>query len=451
MMANWIFEISDLFMLTEASGALLTTEGDVLFCRSDLAFEVAGFKAVAETALKYVRLQPGEILVTNDPYSGGNFLSRYTYIMPVRAASSSQPGLVLCLRRNFSATLPLCDKVDEEGLRIPPTPVFQNQQIVSPILEAMSGHPLCPAGFKTWVSQCIEDLQKYFQRWRLLEKDLQGSLSPAEVKNYLKFSQKFAMEKILEQAQGEARSEVRLDSGETLKLHLELQDGMIKADFGGTTSGVKTFLPDFATLGACFEAASEFYGLGDFRNSGTLSLIQVSKPLGCFLNAKYPASTYRGFQEGVAAVKIAMHLALHSIVKNAGNFQSPHHLCFEMSFASGSRWLSQWSARKCCESVSIQRLETQFPVQFISLQKDFETHTMTVELKTLEACQMRWISDFTQHPLKAPKDFKTPAPVLFEIAVDGTTWKPLPYQGQADLLPQTRVRFQIQNQFVKNT
>ena len=302
MLSSWIYEVADLFLKTEKSGALLTREGDILHTKSDLPFEVTGFKYLAENSLKYITLKPGEIMITNDSYSGGSFLHRYSFLMPLSSAEGNFPGLLLCVRREFAPGLSVATRHDDEGLRIPPTPLFQNGQLITPIIDAMSFHPLCPAGFKDWLQTTVSDLSEMHKKWQALEKNCKMQFNASDIKKFLSFSQKYTTEKILEKAQGETRTEVRLDSGEVLKLHLEVNNGLVKADFSGSGPGFKAHVTDLATFGACYEALANFYELKCFKSSGSFSVLQVTKPLGCFLNAKYPSSTHQGLQVGVSAV-----------------------------------------------------------------------------------------------------------------------------------------------------
>lgn len=447
MMSSWIYEFVDLFLQNEASAALLTTEGDVLHAKSDRGFEVTGFKNIADSALKYIALKPGEILVTNDPYSGGSFLHCYSFLMPLTANDGAQPGLILCVRRQFAAGLNVTDKIDNEGLRIPPTPIFQNAQLIEPIIQAMSMHPLCPRGFSAWLQQTSADLSALGAKWNSVQKSGKLAITATDVKKFLNFSKDYVTEKIFEKAQGEARTEIRLDSGELLKLHLEIANGVIKADFSGTSTGIKNHLPDLATFGACYDSIARFYGLRCFTNSGSFALLQVTKPLGCFLNAKYPASTHQGLQTGIAAVQTAMNLALHQIVKSADPLISEVFVKIEMAFGDDRRWLSTWSAKACCESLSIEKIETQFPVQFVKLEKNHEKMHLEVEIKTLAACQMRWLSDFTKHSLKAPKGLSAPEPAKIEILTTEGTWNPLASQGAGDVAPGSHLRISLSSLF----
>jgi N-methylhydantoinase B len=447
MLSSWIYEIADLYLKSESSAALMTRDGDILHAKSTLAFEETSFKHLAESSLKYVSLKPGEILITNDSYGGGSFLHRYSFLMPLSNPEGTHPGMLLCIRREFAPGLHFTTKVDDEGLRIPPTPLFQNGQFVAPIVEAMSYHPACPVGFKAWLQTTVTELGEMFKKWQSFEKSNKANLSAIEIKKFLSFSNKYATEKILEKAQGEARSEVRLDSGEVLKLHLEVNNGLAKADFSGTTVGFKTHVPDLVTFGACYEALANFYDLKCLKSTGTFSVLQVIKPLNCFLNAKYPASTHQGMQSGVAAVKLAMSLALHQIVKSTQSLWSENDLKMEMAFADGKRWLSHWSAKACCESVSLENIETQFPVQFIKLEKNLEKMQLAVEFKILAPCQIRWITDFTLNPVRGGRGLKAPTPTQIESQNAAGEWLALPSQGSTDLVPGMSLRLSLDGLF----
>lgn len=447
MQSSWIYDIADLFLLTETSAALLTWDGEILQAKSRLGFETVGFRTIAENSLKYIKAKPGDVVLNNDPYTGGSFLYRYNFLMPLTMPNASSPGLVLCIRREFSASLSFCDKLDEEGLRIPPTPVFQNNQLVTPIIEAMSLHPLCPQGFSAWLEETIEELKVYFQKWQRLEKNLKVQFTSTQIKNFLTFSHRFASEKVSEKAQGESRSEVRLDSGELLKLHLEIHNGMVKADFGGSSAGFKIHLPDSAAFGACYDALAEFYGLNDFKNSGTFSVLQLTKPTGCFLSSRYPASTQRGLSSGVAAVKLAMSMALHQIVKTKQALNTESELHLEMAFKEGQRWLSHWSPKPGCETLSLEQIETLYPVSFIKIEKDPEHSQLQVEFRILAPCQLRWHSDFTLHALRLPKPWQKNPMCRLETFGENEEWLVLPSQGSTDLPPQTLLRLSLWGTF----
>lgn len=447
MQSNWVYEISELFLRHERSAALLTTEGEIVHSKSDLGFETPGFRSTVEGALKYISTKPGDIIVTNDPYSGGSFLHRYNFLLVLCLPEMNSAGFVLCVRKDYSVRLNPCAKLDEEGLRIPPTPIYQNKQLITPIINAMSMHPLCAQGFSDWLGEVVEELKDSHTKWQNLHKNLRMPFSVNQVKKFISFSRHFAVERISERAQGEGRSEVRLDSGEIVKLRLDVQDGNVRADFSGTTAGVQCFVPDGATFGACYDALSDFYDMKTLRNSGTFTVLQVIKPMGCFLNAKYPASTHLGLRSGVAAVKLAMNLALRQIIKTKEALNTESDLKLEMAFADGSRWLSQWSPKSMSEKFSLEMIESSHPVQFLKVEKDLEKSYLQVEFKVLQACQLRWHSDFTLHLPRLPAAFKISGICSVETQVGHQEWKKLASQGSTDLLPHTALRIQLWGHF----
>lgn len=450
MQSSWIHDLTDLFLAKEASTALVTSDGDILFAKSNLEFECTSFQSIVEYSLKHIALRPGDILITNDPYIGGTFLHRYTFLIPLTAPSPNSNSLILCVRRENSPRLCPAKKIDDEGLRIPPTPILQNGNIITPIIDAIAAHPLCPEGFKNWIDLSIRDLQEHFKKWKSLEKNLSVHFSNQQIKKALSDSRKFAIEKIAEKTQGEGRSEVLLDTGEVLKLRLEVRDGQAKADFGGTSPGLQTFISDSTTLGACYDVISEFYGLNLLKNSGTFSILQVVKPSGCFLNAKFPQPTNRGLQSGVSAVKLAMNMALRQIVKNQECLKTESDVRIEMVFSKDRRWFSQWSAESVCESFSLQKTETNYPIKFLKLEKSNEKSHLHIEFKTLEPCQIRWNSDFSVHPLKPPTPWKATASSLLEVLDQNQEWTKLPSYGISDLTPGVQVRVRMWGHFESN-
>ncbi|MBC7370512.1 MAG: hydantoinase B/oxoprolinase family protein, partial [Bdellovibrionaceae bacterium] len=98
MQSNWAYEITELFLHNETNAAILTTEGEIIHSKSDLGFETPGFRSTVEGALKYIHAKPGDIIVSNDPYSGGSFLHRYNFLLVLSLPEMNSAGFVLCVR-----------------------------------------------------------------------------------------------------------------------------------------------------------------------------------------------------------------------------------------------------------------------------------------------------------------------------------------------------------------
>ena len=138
-----------------------------------------------------------------------------------------------------------------------------------------------------------------------------------------------------------------------------------------------------------------------------------------------------------------MTLALHQIVKSTQPIWSESGLRIEMAFGEGARWLSDWSAKGCCESISLEKIESLYPVQFVRLEKQPETMNFSLEFKALAACQVRWITDMTLSPPRAPKGFKAAMPTKIESLNTQGEWVAMPSQGSTDLTPGTHERVNL--------
>ena len=240
----------------EGESALITLEGDVLALRGVKPVTYGTLSAAASVVGKYLKLQEGDIALLNDPYSGGSTLDEMTFVMAV------SEDLLWVQRRPLVKSLKVGKTIEEEGLRIPPTPIRQNGRMNDVILTAMQAHPACPPQFVEWIkAQCdvlIEQAHKLHQTIEATGFDITGEL----IEEYLDLSKSLASQKISEKASGETRVDIVLDSGELLRLKLEIHDGRIAMDFGGTTPSKTLHLTESAAFGTCFHTIANFYEIG---------------------------------------------------------------------------------------------------------------------------------------------------------------------------------------------
>lgn len=354
----------------QGESALITLDGDVLAVRGNEPVTYGTLTTAAKMASQYLKLEEGDIALLNDPYSGGSLLSDLTFVMAV------SEDLLWVNRRSLHKSVKLAKSVEEEGLRIPPTPLRQKNQLNEMILSAMAAHPACPPHFVEWLKEQCQELTQQGQKLVDVLEFTGFTITGELIEDYLELSRKTASQKVNERASGEARIDVVLDSGELLRLKLEIQDGQISIDFGGTSASKTVSLTESATYGACFHAISRFYGLEKIANSGSFSILQITKPTVCWLIGKYPAPTYKGMTCGVAAIETAIDLALNQIhQKNETapssycpfNFEiqyNDHHTVLSIPGGRGAN-LHQDGACAQLHSVSIEQLERDFPVKIL--------------------------------------------------------------------------------------
>lgn len=402
----------------QGEAALIQLDGDVLAVRGKDPVSYGTLSSAAQTVTKYLSLQEGDIALLNDPYSGGSLLSEMTFVMAV------SEDLLWVSRRSLAKAITLETSVEKEGVRIPPTPLKQKNLINEAILSAIQSHPSCPAHFADWIrTQCHDLTAKAKKLHDAIE--LTGFTVTSELlEEYTDLCRQSAQQKISERSSGETRVDVILDSGELLRVSMNIRDGKIALDFGGSTAAKSVSLTEAATFGACFHTLSRYYGFEQFANSGSFSILQLTKPSGCWLVGKYPAATYRGMTSGVAAIQTALELALSIIhQKNETSFTNHCDLFLDLrSSASqtlltlkGGTGASADSPGKLAwaEAFSVEELEKKFPVKVHSITHRSCTPHLGkfvggkgLELKIEATADLRvmWNTDLTLHRPRLSKN-----------------------------------------------
>ncbi|HWU43095.1 MAG TPA: hydantoinase B/oxoprolinase family protein [Bdellovibrio sp.] len=424
----------------QGESALLTIDGEVLGVRGQHPATYGTLVTAAQTVGKYLKLQEGDIAILNDPYSGGSHLNEMTFVMAI------SEDLLWVRRQPMHSVIQFGKTVEEEGLRIPPTPLRQNGKINELILSAMQAHPACPSYFGEWIQNQFAEM---IQRAHILIEavELSGFEITADlIKDYLNLSKNLAKQKISENVAGETRVDVMLDSGELLRLKLEVHEGKISIDFSGSSAAKTLHLTESATYGACFYAISRYYGFADFANSGSFAVLQVTKPTGCWLMAKYPASISKGFVYGVAALQTAIELAfsaIHPKREKAWSCYSPLIVQMQKTAASSSLMTMRLPGgtgasidhNGVCgkiENISIEKIEREFPVKITSIQqrslgensnKFRGGQGLEIALEAYEDLEVSWFSELTMHKPRQTKNCTYGEPGALSLSSQGTEKK----------------------------
>lgn len=402
----------------QGEAALVTSAGDVLAIRGKSPETFGTLQTAAILANQYLRLQEGDIAILNDPYSGGSLLSEMTFIAAI------SEDIIWVSRRQTQKHLHLGQNIETEGLRIPPTPIRQNQQINETILQAMQNHPACPPDFEKWVAEQIHQITSSSKK--LLDTlEFSGfEITDSLVANYLEISRSSATQKIAERSSGDARVDIYLDTGELLRLNLEIHEGKIILDFSGSSATKTTSLTEAAVFGACFYSISQFYGFQSMANSGSFSSIQVIKPLGCWLVGKYPASTFRGMTCGIAAIQTAIDLALNSIqTKSEKGLNCYCPIFIEARFGKQTQLLevaggqggslSAHGEAARLSGLSIEKWEKTFPLKFLRAGhrqslggkgKFNGGRGLILKFEVQDDFEMSWLTDLTKQKPKLTKN-----------------------------------------------
>ncbi len=414
----------------DGESALVTIEGDVLAVRGKNPATYGTLTTAAKNAGTYLKLQEGDIAILNDPFSGGSTLDEMTFIMAI------SEDLLWVRRKAIAKSIKAGKSVEEEGVRIPPTPLLQNGKFNAIILNAIQSHPACPPHFGDWIQAEFSSMSAMSRKLIETIEGIGFEITGELIEEYLHLSKELAHQLISEKASGETRVDVILDSGELLRLKIDIHEGKIALDFGGTTPSTIINLTESAAFGTCFHTISQFYGFTEYANSGSFASLQVTKPSGCWLMAKYPASTLKGMTVGIAALQLAIELALshiHSKREKAPSCHSPLLVQFQTEFASTVIELKSGDGASahqngtCAqnEKLSIENLEREFPVKVIQAlhrshgdkkSKFTGGRGLVFQIQALKDIDVTWLSDLTKHKPRMIKKYSDFIPC--EISLD---------------------------------
>lgn len=444
-----------------ASGAVCTAEGEVIYLKYENLADIGTIGNATRIACQYIKPKMGDVAILNDPYSGGTTLSTMTLVTPLIPADSNTTELYLTIRVGFKPNLTITQNLEEEGVRIPPTPIALKKEINTAILSAIAMHPLCPHDFQKKITDQIQLLFDRVHKATLLHRCKSIDFSKTHIKKYLTASKEVFQNELSEIPHGEYKAETTLDQGEIIRLKIELTEDKVQIDFRGTSISKSVCLTDAATFGACFGAITAFLGKTLPVNSETFSFIQVTTPLGCLLNSKYPSPTFKGMTDGTALIANCVITALSRIVKNRDVAQSAVASSkIQMNFENGQKFYDHLpggaGAHKTgagCDGISfwqrnnlqpsIEEIERQFPllVRRVSLRNasggkgQFAGgNGMFKMYELLQPAQLSWILDQTKNtPMGINGATRGSSGEIFVYHKEKSEKQNLPDQGQVKL------------------
>lgn len=241
-------------------------------------------------------LQPGDVLLTNDPWHGTGHLNDFTVVTPVFKQSrcvalfASTSHIADVGGRGFG---PDANDLFEEGIRIPISFLFkagQRNETLMEILQSNVRDPMVAEGDLYSLTACNDSGAQQLLEM-LDDLGLQDLQRLGDV--ILARSRQAMVGKITELAQGTYRYAMTIDGYDDpveLCAALTIAAEEIHVDFAGTSpvspKGINVPLPytqAYASFGVRCLVGNEVP-----NNAGSLSVVKVTAPEGCLVNAPAP-------------------------------------------------------------------------------------------------------------------------------------------------------------------
>lgn len=315
------------------AAALNTVEGSTIHVKWGNPTDVSTLSSVAQTVHKYMKLSDSEIAIVNDPFSGGSQLSDLTFVVGI-GKTAGPADLLLTVRMQCAGRIG--DKsVEEEGVRIPPTPLGTLTQLNTPLIQAINQHPLAPKNLAENIDQLIPKLKKVRAQLQEILAQPRGPLSKAGLEQYFELCSAATHRRMAQLPLGDHTITRKLSSGANLKLRVSVHDQIVEFDFSGSEGTGNVQLTQQTSLGACVAATMRATGMNWPINSGVLSAFAVRTPTRTCVNASYPSPTRKGVSEGVFVIAdmVFEHLVRNASYKAAK--QAGPSLAIELIFADG--------------------------------------------------------------------------------------------------------------------
>ena len=281
-----------------SSFAITTAEDQLLFLKKQTLHEIGTLPAAIELCSQYFPIMDGDVVITNDPYSGGHLPSTIMVIMGVAVAGTGAADFYFVTPVAFKPKVSLAKSVEDEGLRVPPTPILQEQSLNTELLQIIGATPIWPANFRERIEHEVQKLKLS----RLLFKKIKSltglSFNKAELQNYFKWSALKSRQFLNELPDGDFFSETPVGENEFIKLRLEVSDGRVLFDYSRTDHSQTLHITSPCTFGSSVGALLSLVNPDLPLNSGLLQHFEILSSQGSIVHAQFPQPVTQGLIDG---------------------------------------------------------------------------------------------------------------------------------------------------------
>jgi N-methylhydantoinase B len=306
-----------LSLSSDLSCALLDHDGDVVAQGNDIPVHLGAMPFSAKGILERFPLdawQPGDAVLSNDPYSGGSHLPDMTIISPIFDAAGV---LGFAASRvhwpDIGGSAPgssaVTDEIVKEGLRIPPVRVIRDGALDPGVGTLLFANVRVPADRRGDFRAQIACNQRGVDRVGELIRRYGGPAVRrilAETQSYSQRMVEHALGKLpdgsytaTQHLDGDGYIEDTGDGPLVLSVTVTKSGASIRCDFAGTGPQTRGPInaPISVTASACYYLALALAGGDVPPNSGAYRPVAVAAPEGSLVNCVYPAPVVSGNTE----------------------------------------------------------------------------------------------------------------------------------------------------------
>ena len=309
------------------SCAIFDAEGAMAAQAAHIPVHLGSAPLSVYAALARHSLEPGDVVILNDPFEGGTHLPDVTVVAPVyvqgdlvgftanRAHHADIGGM-------SPGSMPLAREIYQEGLRLPPVKIVRGGVVVDDVLSLFLANTRV-------ADERRGDLMAQLAALRVGETSLTAlveregaSRVAAAMASLQSYSERLMRESLRRLPRGVFRAEDVLDDDgfgtESIRIAVAVRigDDTVRVDFSGSDNQVEGGVNanEAVTLAAVYYVFRCLAG-GDIPpNAGMMRPIEVDAPTGSVVNASFPAAVAGG---NVETSQRIVDVVLHALAAAA--------------------------------------------------------------------------------------------------------------------------------------
>jgi N-methylhydantoinase B/oxoprolinase/acetone carboxylase alpha subunit len=291
------------------SCAVFAGDGSMVAQGEHMPVHLGSMPLSVEAAIEHVPMEPGDVVIVNDPFCGGTHLPDITLVQPVHLEGSEAPTFYVANRAHHSdvggitpGSMPLSNSIYQEGIRIPPLRLVHRGTVLKDVMDLILANVRTPVEREGDLTAQIASNRTGERRLAAIAEKYGIETVKVYMAHLQDYAERMTREAIKAIPDGEYRFEDCMDDDGQgngplpIVATITISDDHARIDFTGTCEQVPGSVNAIyaITLSAvmyCFRVIVPF---PIPSNAGTIRPLEVVAPEGTLVNARLPAAVAGG-------------------------------------------------------------------------------------------------------------------------------------------------------------
>jgi N-methylhydantoinase B len=318
----------------ECAAAIFTEGGDLIEC--DSVVHMCSLSETAAQVIEYFKydMTANDMVITNDPYSGGTRVQDFTLIAPI--AHEDEIVMYAAVRARMAdiggellgSLNPLAQEIWAEGARITPVKVVRDGKLQKDVLTTVLLNSRMPEALRLDLDAMMAAINIGKLRLAGLLGNYGNAAVLAAAKWALEYTERRLAAEIANWPQGEYHGASRLQhdcqgrEGLAVRVKVGVRGGALELDFSQSDDQSSGFINSTRanTFSYALVALLSVIDEGIPRNSGLLKRITLTTRKGTVVDAEFPAPTgWSNYHAGCEIVAATMSALAEFLPARAAN------------------------------------------------------------------------------------------------------------------------------------